>query len=156
MSAKFDPSMNYRYSLEREWNLDAPRIGFIMLNPSTADATKNDPTIRRCIRFAQFWGYGAIEVVNLFAYRATNPDQLRCVADPIGSENTYYLLNMIQQVEAIVVAWGNQGNFRQQNQVVTRLLSNHSVYCLGMTRLRHPRHPLYVRSDTALMTFMLE
>lgn len=78
MSAKFDASMNYRYSLEREWS-DAPCIGFVMLNPSTADATNDDPTIRRCTRFAQFWGYGAIEVVNLFAYRATRPIQLRCV-----------------------------------------------------------------------------
>ncbi len=76
MSAKFDPSMNYRYSLAREWNSNAPRIGFVMLNPSTADATSNDPTIRRCINFARFWGYGAIEVVNLFAYRASHPAQL--------------------------------------------------------------------------------
>jgi hypothetical protein len=144
----------YRYSLERDWDSDALRIGFVMLNPSTADATQDDPTIRRCISFASAWGYGALEVVNLFAYRATHPLELRCVADPVGVDNDSYLLRMQQRVQKIVVAWGNQGSFQGRNQAVLKLLTRYQVvYCLGLTRLGHPRHPLYVTRDTTLITF---
>lgn len=125
-----------------------------MLNPSTADDIRDDATIRRCISFARTWGYGALEVVNLFAYRATHPKELRHVADPVGQENDLYLLRVQSRVETIVVAWGNWGRFQQRNKTVLNLLADRSViYCLGLTRLGHPRHPLYVRADTALIRF---
>ncbi|MBV9388870.1 MAG: DUF1643 domain-containing protein [Chroococcidiopsidaceae cyanobacterium CP_BM_ER_R8_30] len=154
MRATIAPSGLYRYTLEREWNAIAPRIGFVMLNPSTADATSDDATIRRCINFAQSWGYGAIEVVNLFGYRATQPSQLRLTPDPIGSENDRYILDMSQQAPEIVVAWGNYGHYLQRCQTVSRLLSDHQgVYCLGMTQSGHPRHPLYLKRDAARIAF---
>lgn len=143
----------YRYSLKREWSANAS-IGFVMLNPSTADDIQDDATIRRCISFARTWGYGALEVVNLFAYRATHPRELLLVADPIGQENDLHLLHVQSRVETIVVAWGNWGSFQQRNKTVLSLLANHpAIYCLGLTRLGHPRHPLYVRGDTALIAF---
>lgn len=154
-SAAISSNELYRYSLIREWSLHAPRIGFVMLNPSTADALKDDPTIRRCINFAHTWGYGALEVVNLFAYRATQPTELRHVADPIGPENDHYILQMQQRVQKIVLAWGNQGGFRQRNQIVLHLLTRYrEVYCLGLTSLCHPRHPLYVRGNVTLNAFI--
>ena len=85
--ADFDPTGVYRYSLWREWDARAPAVAFVMLNPSTADAGKDDPTIRRCASFARSWGYGSLEVVNLFAYRASEPKRLRQTPDPIGPAN---------------------------------------------------------------------
>src|SRR5437868_14686902 len=84
--AIFDPTGMYRYSLLREWCADSPRVAFIMLNPSTADDRKDDPTIRRCIGFAHSWGFGVLEVVNLFAYRATDSSKLPGGDDPVGPE----------------------------------------------------------------------
>lgn len=82
----------YRYSLTRVWDESRPRVCFVMLNPSTADASANDPTIVRCRNFAYSWNYGSLEVVNLFAYRATNPRVLRTVQDPIGPENDRHII----------------------------------------------------------------
>ncbi|MBD2102006.1 DUF1643 domain-containing protein [Leptolyngbya sp. FACHB-261] len=155
--ATFDSTGHYRYNLWREWN-EGPRLVFVMLNPSTANETKNDPTIRRCIGFAQAWGYGAVEVVNLFAYRSTRPEQLSRVADPIGPENDRYLLAAQERAQMLLFAWGNQGVLQQRHQAVLKLLrprfqsckpSYELGYCLGMTQVGQPRHPLYVRSETA-------
>jgi hypothetical protein len=187
--AEFDRTGCYRYSLWREWNLQAPVIAFIMLNPSTADATADDPTIRRCIRFAQVWGYGSLEVVNLFAYRATHLKDLRGAVDPIGEENDRYLQNAVQRVQTVLLAWGNWGSLQNRSATVMQLLqnvileddrqsvskakplikqsltasSNHksdyftqnsiTFYCLGKTKLGHPRHPLYVRGDVLPLSF---
>ena len=91
-SAEIDPTGLYRYSLYRGWETNAPkRIAFVMLNPSRADATNDDPTLCRCISFARSWGYGSLEVVNLFAYRASKPEELKTVTDPVGSENDRYI-----------------------------------------------------------------
>lgn len=87
----------YRYSLWRTWDKKLPKVMFIMLNPSTADAYEDDPTIRRCINFAKSWGYGGIVVGNLFAYRATNPKKLILIDDPSGSANHHYLTHMIER-----------------------------------------------------------
>lgn len=143
--AKIDATRLYRYSLWREWASDAPRIGFVMLNPSTADATVDDATIRRCISFARSWGFGSLEVVNLFAYRVTNPSLLRRVVDPIGPENDYYLLQAGQQSKIMLVGWGNWGTLQNRNREVISLLAQCPLYCLGITQVGHPRHPLYVR-----------
>lgn len=148
MGAEIDLAGTYRYSLWREWNLDAPRISFVMLNPSTADATANDPTIRRCISFAQSWGYGSLEVVNLFAYRATNPNTLLRAADPIGPENDRHLLAASQRAQTVILAWGNWGTLHSRNRAIISLLSvQKNIYCLGRTQAGHPRHPLYVKGN---------
>ncbi|MDX2097143.1 MAG: DUF1643 domain-containing protein [Leptolyngbyaceae cyanobacterium bins.59] len=152
-SAEFDETGTYRYSLHRQWNLEAPDLGFIMLNPSTADADRDDPTIRRCIQFAESWGYGSLEVVNLFAYRATHPKVLLQAPDPVGPENDRYLLQMIDRTQTVIVAWGNRGVFQNRSQDVLTLLktlekkASDSLYCLGLTRARQPRHPLYIKRN---------
>ena len=148
--AIIDPTELYRYSLWREWDKNAPRIVFVMLNPSRADETTDDPTVRRCISFAQSWGYGYLEVVNLFAYRASNPAELKKIADPVGTENDRYLENAIKLADKILVAWGNHGIFRERYKVVLNLLKSISetkIYCLGITKKGHPSHPLYIKSN---------
>ncbi|MBD2020646.1 DUF1643 domain-containing protein [Leptolyngbya sp. FACHB-36] len=153
LGAVLDPTTTYRYSLWRSWNSDAPRIGFVMLNPSRADATVNDPTIRRCIRFAQTWNFGSLEVVNLFAYRTADPSTLRHVADPIGSENDRYLTAFGDRVACILLAWGNGGTLLGRDRAVLPLFAQRPVYCIGTTKLGQPRHPLYVRADVLYVQF---
>ncbi len=153
-AATLDPSGRYRYSLERQWDASAPRLACILLNPSTADATRDDPTLRRCLGFARSWGYGALEVVNLFAYRATHPRQLRQVPDPIGPENDRYLLAARGRAQTLWVAWGNAGSLYNRDRAVLCLLSQPGeCFCLGLTRCGQPRHPLYVRGDAGLTPF---
>lgn len=150
-SASFDPTRTYRYSLWREWDGDGQRLVFIMLNPSTADADTNDPTIRRCLRFAQAWDYGSMEVVNLFAYRTPSPNDLRAVPDPVGAENDRYLAAAAAQADCIVMAWGNWGSLHQRDRAVYQLLAHYpNVYCLGTNQSGQPRHPLYLKRDSRL------
>lgn len=138
---------NYRYSLWRSWDDQKPRIGFIMLNPSRADAVVNDPTIRRCLNFAQTWGYGGLEVVNLFAYRTASPMNLRQVTNPVGVKNDRYLITLHQRVDRILLAWGNWGGLLQRDREVLGLLGDRQpLYCLGITKTQQPRHPLYLKA----------
>jgi hypothetical protein len=137
----------YRYALWRRWS-EAPSVLFIMLNPSTADESQDDPTIRRCISFARQWGHGGITVANLFAFRSPYPGDLREASDPIGPENDQWLRKLAGQSGAVVGAWGNHGSYLQRGQAVAAMFPN--VQCLGMTKLCQPRHPLYVAADTAL------
>lgn len=155
--AIIDPTERYRYSLWRVWNPNQPRVAFIMLNPSRADATHNDPTIRRCIGFAQAWGYGALEVLNLFAYRTPYPHLLRQAIDPIGADNDRYLLAVTQRVQTLIFAWGNQGSFQNRQQTVIQLLQHFDhIYCLGTTRSGQPYHPLYLKSTTQPIAFQVK
>ena len=142
--ASFDPGGRYRYLLWRSWDPSRPRVAFIMLNPSTADAMRDDPTIRRCLGFARSWGFGSLEVANLFAYRATHPSLLSAVADPVGPENDRYLLGVGQRGQLVVAAWGNVGSLMNRAQTVSGLLTC-LLYCLGTTTRGQPRHPLYLR-----------
>lgn len=151
--ATFDKTGRYRYALWREWDLRAPKVGFVMLNPSRADASVDDPTIRRCIGFARTWGFGGLEVVNLFAYRSTQPSELGQVADPIGAENDFYLISLQEHVEQIVLAWGNWGSLGGRDRAAITLLRDQPIYCLGVTQTGQPRHPLYLRRDVAPVPF---
>lgn len=147
--ATFDPSQTYRYRLWRCWQEHAARVVFVMLNPSTADGTHNDPTIRRCLGFAQSWGFGSLEVVNLFAYRTPDPAVLRQVRDPVGAENDFYLQAAIAQADQVLLAWGNSGSLQGRDRTVLQLLHSRGdrrhppLHCLGLTRAGQPRHPLY-------------
>ncbi|XGV97432.1 MAG: DUF1643 domain-containing protein [Leptolyngbya sp. BL-A-14] len=146
--AEFDVTGRYRYLLWRSWDEQAPRVGFVMLNPSRADAVMNDPTIRRCLGFAQAWGFGALEVVNLFAYCTAHPKELRQVADPVGQENDRYLATLPQRVNTMILAWGNDGCLQARDRAVMALWDDRApVYCLGTTRLGQPKHPLYLRRN---------
>ena len=138
---------NYRYLLWREWSSSRPTISFIMLNPSRADAEINDPTITRCINFAKSWGYGRLEVVNLFAYRTPHPSLLKQVAEPIGKDNDRYILESVARSDRVILAWGNHGSWQKQDIYTLKLLKNYTnLYSLGITKQGCPCHPLYLRS----------
>ncbi len=147
-SAHFSRCGRYRYALWRTWDEKRPTMLFIGLNPSTADAIEDDPTIRRCIRFAGDRGYGRLAVANLFAYRATNPAVLRRTPYPIGRSNNRWLLRLAAESDVCVAAWGNGGSHLGQDAEVVALLRG--LQCLGVTASGAPRHPLYVRADTKL------
>jgi hypothetical protein len=138
----------YRYTLWRLWD-DRPHVVFIMLNPSTADAQADDPTIRRCMGFARLWGYGGICVVNLFAYRSTDPRALATVLDPVGPRNDEQIDSTIGGADLIVAAWGAHGTIGARSAVVRALVEKHRpLHHLGLTKNGSPRHPLYLRGDT--------
>ena len=138
---------NYRYLLWREWNNSSKTICFIMLNPSRADAQTNDPTITRCINFAKTWGYGRLEIVNLFAYRTSKPSLLKQAVEPIGKDNDRYIIESVEKSDRVILAWGNHGTWQKQDLYTLELLKNHShLYSLGITKRGCPRHPLYLRS----------
>lgn len=149
-SACFDPTGTYRYRLDRGWDAVRPVLAIIMLNPSRADQRRDDPTIRRCIGLAQHWGYGALTVVNLFAYCTAYPRQLRQVADPVGPENDEYLKQVGQSVQDILLAWGNAGSLYGRDRAVLARLSvaSGTLCCLGINGTGQPRHPLYVPRQT--------
>lgn len=144
----------YRYDLTRVWDERRGLVAFLMLNPSTADGESDDPTIRRCVSFAQREGYGGLLVVNLYGLRATDPSQLWHHADPIGVGNDRHLRHVAQSVPSVVCAWGANAPMNRVNYVVTELKGlGTRLLCLGKTRTGAPRHPLYLRKDTPLEKF---
>ena len=137
----------YRYRLDRKWSID-PGCMFIMLNPSTADETKDDPTIRRCVSFAKTWGYGSLRVGNLFAIRCTDPKDIEGFMDPEGPSNDSYLLEMAEESDLVVAAWGARGGYLGRDTQVMELIGHvRPLHVLGFTKQGHPRHPLYMRAD---------
>lgn len=148
-SAVIDDTGIYRYFLLREWNSTDPRVAFIMLNPSTADAVQDDPTIRRCIGLARRWGYGSIEVVNLFALRATNPKELKLASDPVGPLNNGCIITALLRSSLRIAAWGVHGNYQKRDKEVLEIARDLGITldCLGLTRDNFPRHPLYVSNS---------
>lgn len=140
----------YRYNLTREWDNTLPRLLFIMLNPSTADAEVDDPTIRRCVSRAKDLGFGSVEVVNLFAYRATDPNELKQADDPVGPMNDVHILGAVSRAQTIIAAWGAKGGLNQQDRHVSGLLGQVSLKCLGTTKDGCPKHPLYIASNQPL------
>lgn len=146
----------YRYQLTRVWNSDLRPAAFIMLNPSTADAENDDPTIRRCIGFAKAWGCGGLTVVNLFAYRSTDPKAMRGVRDPVGPLNDTYIRAAAEHCHPVVAAWGTHGTLRQRATEVKMILlrTGVSIVSLGVTKDGHPKHPLYVAGKTTPATFI--
>lgn len=147
----------YRYRLGRVWQrpLAAAARGhvtWVMLNPSTADEQVDDPTIRRCLRFSDDFGYRSLTVVNLFALRATSPTSLAGHPDPVGPENRRFVAEETRKADLVVVAWGAgkvaQAGYERLRDVLRNVEGR--VRCLGVTASGAPRHPLYVRADTPL------
>jgi hypothetical protein len=151
--AVLSPCRLYRYTLTRVWEPALPVTCWVMLNPSTADAGTDDPTIRRCVNFSHGWGHGGIVVVNLYALRATDPRELLKVADPVGPENDQAIEDACAG-NFTVVAWGAKAK-RDRVKRVKGLLFDTAldVGCLGLTKEGHPRHPLYVPAAQALQKF---
>ncbi len=150
-AAELSPCGKYRYSLCREWHGTDPKVAFIMLNPSTADHERDDPTIRRCMGFARRWGYGGLHVGNLFAWRSPCPEDLYRADDPVGDDNDIILRRLIEASVVTVAAWGTRGHLLQRDVAVMLLLSRGKA--LGLTKNGFPRHPLYVPYNTALIEF---
>lgn len=156
--ATMSPCGKYRYELTRFWDGRKPAVAFVMLNPSTADAEIDDPTIRRCIGFAQAWGYGELRVYNLFALRATDPGELLTSDAPVGPDNAKFI-EKARACDRIVCAWGATTlpkPHAHRGLIVTDLLmgeDSRDLYCLGYTKDGSPRHPLYVASDMVPVLF---
>ena len=143
----------YRYLLTRTWAPAGPVMCWIMLNPSTADAMTDDPTIRRCTRFARREDCGGIAVVNLFALRTPNPRVLPVAGDPVGPDNDLFIDEHATPGRLVVAAWGAGGTLHGRAATVTGRLTAAGVHlrCLGVTDAGQPRHPLYLRADAPLI-----
>lgn len=147
----------YRYRLWRRWGSGA-HVTWIMLNPSTAGELDDDATIRKCVGFARRWGCDAIDVVNLFAWRATNPSDLGPLADPVGPDNDAHIEEAGRSAALVVVAWGRGAGvpvalIRSRAARVLELLVRHSVQCLGRADNGAPRHPLMLSYTSQLEPF---
>ena len=132
------------------WDASLPAVNFLMLNPSTADAFQLDPTNRRCVGFAQAWGYGSIVTTNIFAFRSTNPAGLRTAKDPVGPDNDETILTAAKNADLVIAAWGTHGELQGRGEVVRAMLCEAGVelHALKLTKAGHPGHPLYVAADT--------
>jgi hypothetical protein len=155
----FDPTGTYRYHLSRSWDQDLPSICWVMLNPSTADATSDDATICRVVGFSRAWGHGSVSVVNLFALRTPHPRDLRTARRPVGPRNDDILLRTAVESDCVIAAWGNGGHLHNPSTGIPRsrevqgLLHDVGVttMCLGRTGRGEPRHPLYMARASVLV-----
>ena len=138
--------------LTRTWDRKKKTILFIGLNPSTADEQIDDPTIRRCINYAQNWGYGSLLMVNLFAYRATMPSELKKVKNPIGNDNDLHIKELIKKVDLAVAAWGNEGSLLNRDKEIKKIIPN--LMCLKINKSGQPAHPLYQKKDLQLIKYI--
>lgn len=136
----------YRYELTRIWDDAGKRVLFVMLNPSTATEIQNDPTVERCERRARALGFGGFRVCNIFAYRATDPRDMRAQADPVGPANDAAILQAADWADAIVCAWGTHGAHLDRGPAVEALLRTQPkpLTHLGLSKAGHPKHPLYI------------
>lgn len=154
--AQISEDKKYRYLLIRDWsnNDSLKTVAFIGLNPSTADAENDDPTIRRCIGFAKSWGYNCLMMVNLFALRATNPSIMKNDPFPFGEHNYGMLTNIHSRASLVIAAWGNHGAFKGVGFEWANALR--PLYHLGLTKSGHPKHPLYLKKDVKPQPYILE
>ncbi len=136
--AELSSCRKYRYALFRTWSDEKDKVMFIGLNPSTADEVEDDRTIKRCISYAKQWGYGGIIMGNLFAYRATSPEEMMKSTDPIDPENDIWLKRLAVQVDIVVAMWGNRGGFLNRSKEVINLFPN--LMCLRITGAGQPHH----------------
>ena len=126
---------------------------FIGLNPSTADETDDDPTVRRCLRFARDWGHGGLVMTNLFARCATAPDEMKRDRSPVGRENDRWIRRLASDAGVIVAAWGNHGAYRGRSRDVRTMLSDFDLYCLDLNKTGEPVHPLYQPGSATLVPY---
>lgn len=162
MSAVISDCGAYRYLLKRkpaQMRPGASTALFIMLNPSTADAELDDPTIRRCRGFAERWDCAGIVVANLYGLRSTDPKALLTVADPIGPDNDNWLRKLAWEYESVVFAWGANAPAKRAAEVVEIFSTinprHRRMWCLGQTKNGSPKHPLYIRADQPLVEFII-
>ena len=147
--AKISDDYVYRYQLTRIWDETKPKVLFIMLNPSTADALEDDPTIRRVVNFAESWGYGGVYVANLYAFRSTDPKGLKTTSDPIGPENREHIQALVGSVDRVIYAWGNK---EKEPQWLRELIT--TPYCIALSTKGIPKHPLYLKGDSQPILYL--
>lgn len=151
-SAIFSKDRRYRYQLTRFWAKVGERIVWVMLNPSKATASENDPTITRCVGFSKSFGAASMTVVNLFALRATNPKKLLAKpSESVGPDNIRILAETLQDASRVVAAWGVlSGKLLAASLPSREVIQKDGVHCLGRTKSGAPRHPLYLKADSPL------
>lgn len=146
----------YRFRLHRKWDPSKPVLAWVMLNPSTADETKDDQTVTKCINYAKRWGYGKIVVGNLFALRSKHPSALVDHPDPIAApENDAWLHRIVDEADDVAVAWGNGGMLHSRGRTVAAELDADLV-ALGTTQDGHPWHPARKPGDLDPVPFSYE
>ena len=158
----WSPDRAYRYflrrSVEGDWELSQkPPISFLLLNPSTADEVKDDPTVAKCRRHAHRWGFGEVIILNAFAYRATDPKNMRAQVDPVGPENDAVILETCRVVRdlggTIVCGWGNHGQHKGRSDALRALLSPFETKAFKISKTGEPSHPLYLSMETELVDY---
>jgi len=144
--ATFSPCRCWRYRLWRRWDASKPAANFLMLNPSTADEVKLDPTCSRARHYAERWGYGALIVTNIFAFRDTDPKRMKAAADPVGPGNDAAIVRAAKNSAIVVCAWGNHGAFVERSSRVKALLRENNIplHALRLNANGEPAHPLYL------------
>lgn len=145
LSATADIQGTYRYSLTRVWDPTLPTITFVLLNPSTADEEHLDPTLKRCLAFAKREGCGGMVILNLYAFRCTDPKKMRMAADPVGPDNDRALASA---TGVVVAGWGNYAKPERVSEAVALLPALHA---LGINAGGQPTHPLYVHGEAPLV-----
>ncbi|MGJ8641160.1 MAG: DUF1643 domain-containing protein [Opitutaceae bacterium] len=143
-TASLSDCRTYRYALWRTWDDSKPYALFIGLNPSTADETSDDPTLTRCINFAKSWGFGGVCMANLFAFRATQPSDMKAAVDPVGSENDAWLKKTARSAGVIIAGWGNHGTHLNRSVHVQEMIKN--MHYLKLNKSGEPAHPLYLKA----------
>jgi hypothetical protein len=146
--ATFSPCRRWRYLLWRRWDAAKPLANFLMLNPSTADEVKLDPTCARARDFAERWGFGSLYVTNIFGWRATDPEEMKAAKDPVGKENDAAILRAAREAALVVCAWGNHGAHEGRSRDVVEILrkKNIGLHALRLNANGEPAHPLYLPS----------
>ena len=149
--AEFSTCRKWRYTLWRRWNFnsDSRYCMFIGLNCSTADEKQNDPTVARCCQYAKDWGFDALCMTNIFAYRATDPKVMKQQDDPVGVDNDKWLIECGRNADLVIAAWGTHGAYRERGLEVAEMLDAHGIklHALKKTKSGFPSHPLYLKSD---------
>ncbi len=145
-TAVYSDCERFRYSLTRVWDIEARRVAFVMLNPSTATEEQNDPTIHRCEQRARRLGFGGFCAVNLFALRATDPRDMKVADDPTGPDNAQAISGAARWADTVIAAWGVHGAHRGAGPATAAQLrvEGRTLHHLGLTKAGHPRHPLYL------------
>ncbi len=146
-SATISPCGLYRYALHRRWS-EGRVVCFVMLNPSTANGDHDDNTLEKIIRFAKAWGFGGLSVVNLYAYRATDPKVMRHATDPIGPDNDAHIAVEVTAADLVVCGWGNNVVDDRPASVLDVIRwAGKMPHALAVTSKGHPGHPLFLRGN---------
>jgi hypothetical protein len=152
--AVFSSCRRWRYLLWRRWDAKKPVANFLMLNPSTADEFKLDPSCTRARLYAERWGYGALIVTNLFGWRATDPDQMKAAREPVGRGNDRAIVAAAREAALVVCAWGNHGAHLARSSEVKALLGGKALHYLRINGSGEPAHPLYLSASLTPLPFV--